>query len=445
MVEAFCPTRKQFDAIDVIMKTHITCLTGAVRSGKTWSMLFALPLLIHEHKEQNILLSAKTLANIERNILNPLRQIYGAKYVGTIKNNREVNIFGKVCWVVAFNDNASAGRLQGMSLGLAIVDELTLAPESFHLMLLTRLDQENFQAVYSMNPSSPNHFAKKFIDDRSLGNKAVIHWTIDDNPKLPPSVVENLKLSFKNNPTFYKRFILGEWANTDGLACFAFDRNVHYRPLAEIDTKAWARNAKAIVYAVDPANANDMTAGVPVLFDNGGNSLVLKQFAHNPKTSRALSNAEQITHIRRHIAWLFSTDTVPIKNNTYLDKIMLVDCAATDMYLQLCYEYEPQGWLVVKMTQKSIRRTLDIMNNLFAKNQCCIVDYGQGVYDYELGQQLQEYPLVEELQSVKVRERRNSIVETLELDPKDPNDSFDAFRYAIAYWYRVEDMVTEPQ
>ena len=439
------PTAKQWDAIDTIMENHITCLTGAVRSGKTWSILFATPLLIHEHRNQNILISAKTLANIERNILGPLRQIYGAKYVGQVKNKKEVTLFGKVCWLVAFNDNSAAGRLQGMSLGLAIVDELTLAPESFHLMLLTRLDQENYQAVYSMNPSSPTHFAKKFIDDKSAGNKAVIHWTIDDNPRLPPSVVENLKLSFKNNPTFYKRFILGEWVNTDGLACFAFDSAVHYVPIQDIDTAAWVRNAQTLIFAVDPANANDMTAGVPVLFDKDGNSLVLRQFAHNPKTSRALSNAEQIGHIRKHLNWLFSTDTIPIKNNPYIDKIMLVDCAATDMYLQLCYEYEPQGWLVVKMTQKSIRRTLDIMNNLFAKNQCHIVDYGQGIYDYELQRQTDTYPLVEELQSVKIREKKNAVLETLELDPEDPNDSFDALRYAIAYYYRVEDMVTEPQ
>ena len=85
------------------------------------------------------------------------------------------------------------------------------------------------------------------------------------------------------------------------------------------------------------------------------------------------------------------------------------------------------------------------MNNLFAKNQCHIVDYGQGIYDYELQRQTDTYPLVEELQSVKIREKKNAVLETLELDPEDPNDSFDALRYAIAYYYRVEDMVTEPQ
>ena len=81
------------------------------------------------------------------------------------------------------------------------------------------------------------------------------------------------------------------------------------------------------------------------------------------------------------------------------------------------------------------------MNNSFCKNNCIILDYGTGVYDYELNEQTQRDPLIDELQSVRVKKRLGTTTnETLELDPEDPNDSFDALRYAISYYYKVEDI-----
>lgn len=446
------PTEKQQIAISAFLKYKNILLTGGARSGKTFSVLIGLPLLIRQHSNDNCLLGAKTLSNVERNLLTPLREIYG-KYVGTIKKEAtgelNVKIFGKKFWVITFNDEGSCARLQGISLGLAILDEIALCPKSFYEMLRTRLDQPFSQLIGTCNPEGPTHYIKTdLIDNTDIKNKFIQHWTLYDNREhLPPEVIEDFENAFKRSPTFFKRMILGQWCSADGVACFNFDRSKHVKKISELLVRdnnglsfidRFMRTAHTLVYSIDPANANDMTAGCPVVYNGNDCELVLKRFAHDPKQSKQLSNIEQIDIIKQNIAFIESDARIPISG---LDKIMLVDCASADMYIRLCYEFEPKGWQVVKMTKKNIKQTLEIMNNVFAQNRCTIVDYEDGgVWDYTLNQSMNREPLIEELESVRVVDLKTDTGEKIGLDRRDPNDSFDAFRYNTAYYFKVEDI-----
>ena len=402
------PTEKQKVAISKFPHYKNILLTGGVRSGKTYSFLIGCPILIENHRNENCVLCAKTLSNVERNILNPLRTIYG-NCVGQIQHKRgetNVTIFGKEFWVICFNDESSKNRLQGTSIGLAYLDEVALCPKSFYEMLRTRLDKQFSQLVMTCNPEGPNHYIKTdLIDNADIKSKFIQHWTLYDNREhLPEDVITDFENAFKRSPTFYKRMILGQWCSADGLACFNFDRDRHYKRISELLVKdnngdsfidKFIRSAHTLVYAIDPANANDMTAGCPVLYNDKDCQLVLRRFAHNPKTSKSLSNVEQVKIIRQHINGLFNDDRVPIKKIPNLEKIMLIDCAGADMYIQCQYEFERDGWLVIKMTKKDIKQTLEIMNNIMASNRATIIDYEDGgIYDYTLGQSIYEEPLV---------------------------------------------------
>jgi hypothetical protein len=141
---------------------------------------------------------------------------------------------------------------------------------------------------------------------------------------------------------------------------------------------------------------------------------------------------------------LFNDEKVPIKNIRNLEKIMLIDCAGADMYIQCCYEFERDGWQVIKMTKKDIKQTLEIMNNIMASNRATIIDYEDGgIYDYTLGQSIYEEPLVVELESVRIQDIKTALTTRIGLNPEDPNDSFDAYRYNTAYYFRVEDVSEE--
>lgn len=449
------PTEKQKIAISKFLDYKNILLTGGVRSGKTFSVLIGMPILIEQHRDENCVLSAKTLSNVERNILTPLRTIYG-KMVGQIyKKNGEINVrlFGKEFWVICFNDESSKNRLQGTSIGLAYLDEIALCPQSFYEMLRTRLDKPFSQLLATCNPEGPNHYIKTdLIDNENIKSKFVQHWTLYDNREhLPAEVIEDFENAFRRSPTFYRRMILGEWCSAEGLACFNFDRQRHYRRISElikVDEKGesfisrFMETAHTFVYAIDPANANDMTAGCPIVYNGNDEQLVLRRFTHDPKTSKQLSNIEQVEIIKKHIGQLFRDERIPLSER--LEKVMLVDCAGADMYLRCVYEFEPKGWTVIKMTKKDIKQTLEIMNNIMATDKCTIVDYEDGqVYDYTLNQWTYSDPLINELQSVRIEDVKTALTTRVGLNPEDPNDSFDAYRYNTAYYFKVEDLSDE--
>ena len=93
------------------------------------------------------------------------------------------------------------------------------------------------------------------------------------------------------------------------------------------------------------------------------------------------------------------------------------------------------------MTKKDIKQTLEIMNNIMASNRATIIDYEDGgIFDYTLGQSIYEEPLVVELESVRIQDIKTALTTRIGLNPEDPNDSFDAYRYNTAYYFRVEDV-----
>ena len=129
-----------------------------------------------------------------------------------------------------------------------------------------------------------------------------------------------------------------------------------------------------------------------------------------------------------------------------VDKVMIVDCACADLIIQLRLEF-PE-YQVMAFTRKDTKQTLEIMNNVFSTNTCVILDYDDGVYDYELEQQTYDNILISELETVRifegVRDYEDEAYDSgglIGLNPKDPNDAFDAFRYLLAYYYRREEYV----
>ena len=79
-----------------------------------------------------------------------------------------------------------------------------------------------------------------------------------------------------------------------------------------------------------------------------------------------------------------------------------------------------------------------------ATDKCTIVDYEDGqVYDYTLNQWTYSDPLINELQSVRIEDVKTALTTRVGLNPEDPNDSFDAYRYNTAYYFKVEDLSDE--
>lgn len=189
---------------------------GATGSGKSWldyavvipKRLFAL------HGEGAAVMLGNTQGTLSRNVLDPMREIWGSVLVGTIGSDNTANLFGKKVYILGADNRKHVARLQGMTIEYAYGDEVTTWHEEVFQMLKSRLRCRHSFFDGTANPESPYHFLKAFLE-----SKADVYCqtsTIDDNPFLPPEFVENLKQEYAGT-VYYDRFVLGRWAAAGGL------------------------------------------------------------------------------------------------------------------------------------------------------------------------------------------------------------------------------------
>ncbi len=190
--------------------------TGATRSGKTWlDLLVTIPKrLLACRGEGLIVLLGNTKGTLERNILAPMREMWGPDLVGIIGSTNTVQLFGRKCYALGADNKKHVARIQGAAFEYCYGDEVTTWSEDVFQMLKSRLSCPHSHFDGTCNPDSPLHWFKAFLDsDADIYCQA---YTIDDNPFLPPDFVENLKREYAGT-VFYQRFILGQWAIAEGL------------------------------------------------------------------------------------------------------------------------------------------------------------------------------------------------------------------------------------
>ena len=164
--------------------------TGATRSGKTYlDCAVTIPKRICAARDEGLcVMLGNTLGTLERNVLEPMRALWGPELVGVVRTSASGNIvplFGRKVYVLGADNKKHIARIQGAAFEYAYGDEITTWDEGVFQML-----------------------------------KA---YTIDDNPTLPPEFVAQLKKEYAGT-VYYNRFILGQWAAAGGII---------YRPFAD--------------------------------------------------------------------------------------------------------------------------------------------------------------------------------------------------------------------
>lgn len=207
---------------------------GATGSGKSWlDYAVVIPKRLMAMKGQgSAVILGNTQGTANRNILEPMRQIYGSEVVGDIRGNNSATIFGQKVYVLGADKRTNVDRIRGMTIEYAYGDEITTWNQEVFEMLKSRLRCEHSYFDGTANPENPNHYIKKFID-----SDADIYCqtsTIFDNPFLPKEFVENLCKEYQGS-VYYKRFILGEWALAEGIIYDMFSHEKHIVDLSSLD------------------------------------------------------------------------------------------------------------------------------------------------------------------------------------------------------------------
>jgi PBSX family phage terminase large subunit len=223
-------SRKQITSIVEAQQAPIGLWSGAVSSGKTIASLIAfLIALVAAPDHGLVVIVGRTLQTIERNLIDPLqsKHLFGplAAHVHHTTGSTTATILGRTVHLVGASDVRAEGRIRGATIALAYVDEATLLPHGFWMMLLSRLRVgDESRLLATTNPDGPFHWLRKdFILKAADVGLTNWHFTLDDNPTLSPAYVARLKRQYVG--LWYRRFILGEWCLAQGAVYDMFDED----------------------------------------------------------------------------------------------------------------------------------------------------------------------------------------------------------------------------
>lgn len=196
---------------------RINLLEGSVSSGKTWISLVLWAFWVATMPLDKLyLMCAKSLTTLKRNCLLPLQELVGERNFTFSVPGKEGYLFGRRMLLEGANDARAEGKIRGITLQGAYCDELTLFPEDFFTMLLSRLRLPGAKLISTTNPDAPGHWLKKNYIDRSEDLDFLnVQFVLEDNTTLPEDYVAAIKKEYVG--VFYDRFILGRWVLAEGI------------------------------------------------------------------------------------------------------------------------------------------------------------------------------------------------------------------------------------
>ncbi len=246
--------------------------SGAVRSGKSFvDIANVIPERIISRKNESglVVIAGVSRDTIERNILEPMRDIYTIKRVSEI--NRSTNtamLFGQKVYCIGAEKINQAGKIQGSSIKYCYGDEIAKWSNEFFEMLKSRMDKTCSCFDGACNPEFPTHWLKKFLD--SDADIYLQRYRIFDNPYLPKVFVDSLCKEYEDS-IYYDRYILGLWKRAEGAI---------YKKFADRPDKF----LKSIKIEKDKQEIDRIIVGVDFGGNQSGHSFVATGFDRNLKT-----------------------------------------------------------------------------------------------------------------------------------------------------------------
>lgn len=220
---------KAAGAIRLSRKHRLSIWEGSVRSGKTVGSLLRFTEMVIA-STGGLAIVGSTADTISRNIIKPLRDMYGEANVKEVRGLRILWLFGKRVDLIGANTEDAEFKIRGLTLEYLYVDEASIIPRSAFLMGLSRLSYgEDAACIATTNPDSPMHWlltdylnnAETTIEQDGRvtrsGNDSGIarfRFTVHDNPSLSKAWLKSLPNLYKG--LWYKRFVEGAWVSALG-------------------------------------------------------------------------------------------------------------------------------------------------------------------------------------------------------------------------------------
>lgn len=209
----FTPKQKEFwKGCD--HRWNIKC--GATRSGKTFLDYYLIPKRIRavSGKDGLYVILGNTKSTLQRNIIEPLQNIWGVDLVSDIKADNTAIMFGEKVHCIGADKINQVNRLRGSSIKYCYGDEVVTWHQDVFNMLKSRLDKSYSRFDGTCNPESPRHWFKEFLD--SDADIFYQQYTLYDNTFNPPEFVKNLEIEY-GGTVYFDRYVLGLWKRAEGV------------------------------------------------------------------------------------------------------------------------------------------------------------------------------------------------------------------------------------
>lgn len=340
-------TRKQAESL-LNSNGWVNIWHGSVRSGKTVISLIRWIVYLKNfvrHKGGDFVMVGKTERTLYRNILSPLMEVFG-EAVTVTRGSGEAIIFNTRVLLVGANDERSEQKIRGGTFAGAYCDEITLYPESFFKMLLSRLSVDGSKLFGTTNPDNPSHWLyKDVIENKELGNKRIFHYTINDNPHLTEEYKESLRNAYTG--LWYRRFYLGEWVSAHGAIYDMFDKQNHVVNNI-LNMKSGVR-----FVSIDYGIQNPCVFG---LYNKDGNNyhLISEYYWDGRTTGKQKTDSEYVNDL---IKWL-GTEKI---------KFIVIDPSATSFIQSL-----RKAGFSVKLAKNSVLEGIQLVSDMLVKRKLFI-------------------------------------------------------------------------
>lgn len=268
-------------------KDGIIC-SGAIRSGKTTCETVGFIIwALETFDRQNFAICGYSVTSAERNIVNNLADWLPTEYTITITGHRviiEKDGRSGVFYIFGGHDERSFKSAQGLTLAGAFLDEVALMPQSFVDQVVFRCSVPGSKLWFSCNPASPEHyFYKEWIQKASQKNLLYLHFTMKDNLALSDKIKKRYEDYYRGSGAPYRRYILGEWVQADGLVYRCFDAARHVvqtkeRPAAD-------RGRYEYYVSCDYGTHNPTSLGLWELDPSSGTATRIKEYYHSGRDS----------------------------------------------------------------------------------------------------------------------------------------------------------------
>lgn len=234
------------------IKATISVAEGAVRAGKTVDNVAMFAKMLELGVQDKIhLASGSTSANAKLNIGDC--NGFGLEYIfrgrckwSKFKGNECLRIkTANREYIVIFVGGSKADsfkKIRGNSYGMWIATEINLHHDSFIKEAFNRqLASKTRRVFWDLNPSSPANFIyKDYIDkfEETYGERYNYeHFTIRDNASITEERIRDIESQYDKKSVWYRRDILGERCNAEGLVYPMFNKDIHVVRKGDVQTE----------------------------------------------------------------------------------------------------------------------------------------------------------------------------------------------------------------